>query len=602
MATTQDSRSKERDYVQYLDRLEEEAIIRQDEGPLREAATNMRFFRGDQWPVESGPGSPFRADAASYRFTVNMMGQLVKRKTALITDSRPVIDIVSRKGGAKRTAKTFEQVSQAIWDENNFDMLAARELVRACTIGSTVCIPTWNPNANFGAGMVELLTYDPRSLRIDPGITKAIDIQSKAEFVQLREVVALNYVRENYPTKGPQVSPSSAWSSYVRSPVSARQVSGGIRSPQAPSPGQTPWRRRRDETTDSASPRVELRHSWVRDWVRDDRGEPVWSLPRIIRYSADAEGVVLKDERLVYRHGQIPTHLFDWDVELEHPWGIPEVGGLRRINWTLNRLFGQVMDNVLATNRTRVVADSDAVDAKTWQMISANPNGIYIRKRAGRQLNYEVPQGAVPAYIPQVINMLMGAIDTVSGMTEVMRGQTKQGGATSAVAIDSLQLAAQSIIRMEARAFENWLQRIFQQVIALVWQYYTNNRLLHVVGPGSDLLEFVFNRTQFIRDDGDRLMNVDTAWQDFVFRVMPGSSLAMTRVQKGVMAANLYQMGLVPGAYVLEAAEVPNAAELVTEARKEQQEGHGPGARASRKMQKFPGASKRSPGPVGAPS
>lgn len=594
MASPLESATAERQLINYLDRLEEEAIIRQDETPLKEADLNLRFMRGNQWPLSDEPGSPFRADSANFRFTLNLMGQIVKRKTALITDSRPTIDVRSRKTGQTRTAHTFEAVAKAVWDENSADQLFMRELVRACAIGSSCCVPVWDDYANFGAGMIRLLMYDPRSCRVDPSITKAVDVQSKAEFFQVREVVPLNFVREHYPNKGRAVNPSVAWSSYTKQPPRLTSSFRGIHSPQSPVAGPTPWRRRNEESFESASPRCELRHSWIRDWVRDERGAPMFGRPRIIRYAVDAEGVVLKDERLAYRHGQIPAHLFDWDVELEHPYGIPEISGLRRIQWTLNRIVGQIMDNILSTNRTRIIADSDALDPKTWQhLLGQNPNGIAIRKRSGRQFSFDVPQNAIPPFIMNVVQMLMGAVDVVSGMTEVMRGQTKQGGATSAIAIDSLQIAAQSVIRMEARAFENWLERIFQQVLALIWQYMTTNRLLHLVGPGPNLAEFAFSRTEFIRRDDGMLMDADTAWQDFVFKVMPGSSLAMTRIQKGVMAANLYQMGLLPGEDVLIAAEWPNPDETVKRAREEMQQGLGPGARTSRKMQKMPGSNKR---------
>jgi hypothetical protein len=274
------------------------------------------------------------------------------------------------------------------------------------------------------------------------------------------------------------------------------------------------------------------------------------------------------DEQMPYIHKAIPGHLFDWDIELEHAWGTSEVGGLRRIQYTLNRIIGLMMDNVLLTNKTRVIADSDAVDAKTWETITANPNGMYVRKRTGRQFAYETPQNAIPPHMFQVVTLLMQAVDMASGLFEASQGK-KTGGVISGVALEGLQTAAQSIVRLEARAFEDWIERIFQQVISLIWQYYTSDQVFAILGPGQRFQEFEFNRDEFIKDDGGNPLPED-AWQDFAFRVLPGSSLQSTRMQRGIMALNLFKAGLVPGVDVLRAAEYPDPDQTNADAMQEQ--------------------------------
>ena len=442
------------------------------------------------------------------------------------------------------------------------------ELVRAAVIGSTACVPMWNDKAKYGKGTIDFLMFDPRQVMLDPTVTRAIDVQRSAQFAGVKEVLSLNAIRENWPSNGPRVKGSLKWSSYA-SAATSRTRWQGIATAM-----QRPWRRA-EELTQSASPRNEVMHTWFRDWPRDKQGTPVYTSPMFVRYVAQSDGVVLKDEPTVPHHGQIPIHLLDWDIELEHPWGISEVGGLRRIQYTLNRMMAQVVENILLTNRVKVVADADAVDQATWASIANNPNGIFIRKRQGRTLAYDTPQGAVPGYVVQIIQLLLQGVDIVSGMTEVTRGVAPKGN-TSGIAIEGLQIAAQSIIRLEARAFENWLERIFQQVISLIWQYFTSDRLLYLVGPNKMYEEYLFDRAKLLVDDEQGKLP-DDGWKDFTFKVLPGSSLAMTRVQKGVLASNLYQLGLIPGIEVLRAAEYPNPEEMVKQAREEAAQGLGPG-------------------------
>ena len=576
-----------KDLIKFLDGYEEEAETRKEETPLVDAALNTRFLRGEQWPSVEGPASPYRPESSQYRFVMNVINQTLKRHVALLTDSRPQMDVVPRRRNRRGTSAIYKTTTAAIWDEQNFEQLASRELVRAGTVGSTICIPTWDETADHGRGDIIFPMYDPRQFKMDPSVAHAVDVQRLAEFAMIREVVPLNAVRERYPKKGPDVQPSVRWSRYGRQ--HARATTGGY---QIATAMQRPWRRREDESVDSLSPRAELRHTWFKDWPRDERGQPLWSKPRQIRYVVDAEGEVLKDERLQYVHGQIPTHIFDWDIEFEHPFGIPMVSGLRRLQYTLNRIVGQVMENVILTNRVKVIADTNAVDPKTWDAITANPNGIYIRKRQGHTFQYELPANVVPPYIIQVITLLLQGMEMVTGMTEGTSGKMPKGQNVSGVALDALQIQAQSVVRLVARAFESWLERIFQQVLPLIYQYYTTDRLLHLVGPGQEILEFEFNRQKFMQGDDQKSLP-DDAWQDFEFRVIPGSSLAMTRIQKGVMALNLYQAGLIPGVDVLKAAEWANPDETIERARTEQAQGLGPGQRTSRKMVKMPGSTRR---------
>src|SRR5437588_10322061 len=89
MATTD-----QRDLVRLMDRFDEESASRRDDTPLRDAEINSKFLRGDQHPGSAGPVSPYRSTGTQYKFTLNALNQTVKRKIAMLTDSRPQMDVV----------------------------------------------------------------------------------------------------------------------------------------------------------------------------------------------------------------------------------------------------------------------------------------------------------------------------------------------------------------------------------------------------------------------------------------------------------------------------------------------------------------------------
>lgn len=551
----------DRDLIRHLDQLSEESDVRRDETHVRDAERNIQFLRGQQHPESLTPGAGRRTESQQYRFVMNLVNTTIKRKTALITDSRPQVNISSR-GSLKwrNSAEALKRCIAAIWDTESMDQNSARELVRAATVGVSCAVPVWDPSADYGRGAIRIHFYDPRNIAFDPSVTRATGLRD-AEYFQTLEVLPLNWIREHYPTRGMEVEPSDQWSVYETKQSQTRAAP--ILSPMA-----RPYKKNEREVTASATPRALLRHTWMRDFVRDRQGRPMIGTPRILRHTVDASDVCLVDEKMAWSHQQIPGHLFDWDIELDHAWGMSEAGGLRRINYTLNRIIGQVMDNVLTNNRVRVVSDTDAVDPKTWDAVTQNPNGLYVRKRTGRNFEYRSPEGAIPPYVLDFINLLIQAVDIVTGLYDASQGK-RPPGVSSGIALEGLQLAAQSIVRLEARAFEDWLERIFMQVIALIWQYYTADRVLATVGPGGVYDQFEFQRSSLTSsDDGAALPQ--EAWQDFVFKVLPGSSLSSTRMQRGVMAMNLFKAGLLPGVEVLRAAEWPNPDDSFKEAMAEQ--------------------------------
>jgi hypothetical protein len=438
--------SQERELIAFLDRLEEESETLKKDTPLKDADLNLNFVRGLQWPADDG--SLTGGTDLQYKFVLNLLGPLVKRKTALLTDTRPQMEVTARYAKRRGSAETYKNTILAQWDEQGLEQVFTGELIRAMTVGSTVALTVWDPAADYGRGDLRYRVYDPRQVTLDPSVKRAAHVPM-AEFVQVRDVVPLNWVREAYPKRGGAVQASEKWSRYER--PRQETATGGMSGRILSAVGRA-WSRGGHDLVDSAIPKVELRHTWFKDFPRGEDGKPKFGVPRTIRHVVNAGQTVLVDEPLVEWHQAYPTHFYDWDLELDHPWGIPEVGGLRRIQYTLNRMIGQIVQNTLLTNRTILVSDTDAVDNKTWNLLTSGLNGIAVRKKVGRTFSYTNP-AILPPHLITLVQLLITAVDMVSGMSDASRGM-RPPGVISGVAIESLQQAAQSVVRLEARAFE----------------------------------------------------------------------------------------------------------------------------------------------------
>ncbi|MEW6215968.1 MAG: hypothetical protein AB1478_12330, partial [Nitrospirota bacterium] len=168
------------------------------------------------------------------------------------------------------------------------------------------------------------------------------------------------------------------------------------------------------------------------------------------------------------------------------------------------------------------------------------------------------------------LELLKGTMDELSGLSEVMRG--KRGGVTSGIAIESLAIASQSLIRYQARKLERMLSRIGQKLIARIFQFYSNDRLLWLFGESQELEQFKFARNEIITPFYDiytkELQKVPEAerplyiarqaFKNFRFKVIAGSSLAMTKVQRATLAMTLYRLGIIDDEEVLNILEFPN--------------------------------------------
>jgi hypothetical protein len=551
----------EQQLIAFCEGMRQESVQAKKQTDLAEAETNLNIVRGE--PVSRGArGMP--------AFMMNLLWDFVQRKVGLYTDARPILEVVSGNNSMKARTDLLTQCEQALWDETTWGERLGRGVALGLQIGCNVGMMSWDPLADQGRGDIRAGFFDPRSVWLDPAVTAATDVE-KAEFVCTEEVRAIAALIEQFGPRAEQCRPDGDLSSYPdRSPQER-----GLVSPAAQ------WnfrsRRRGQRTVTGQIPRAMTRHYWFKDWPRDPQtGKPqryervgiatdgaaiLRSKPREIRHVVVAGGTVLVDEPNPYWHGMYPVDILDWGVENEHPWGQSEIKQLRSAQGALNHLVSQILRNTNLMNNFRVLADSNAFDPDQWDSLSNRP-AIILRKRPNSQVAFESPP-PLPAYLFTIVEFLMGALDKVGGMNEAARGS---GSPTqSGVAVESLQIAAQTVIRFQARRIEAFLERLFTKSIALIYQYYTGRRVLRLYGPGQELQTYIFDRA--VLTQGLGAASIREQFRDFSLHIRPGSSLNATRIQRAVMAGNLYNLQLLPGLEVLKASEWPSPEQTIQDAR-----------------------------------
>lgn len=543
--------------LKFLDALEDEGRAAR-EYSAKHWDESIRQLRGDQWRMARNP-----------HFTMNIIRNQVERKVSALTEVKPTLKVSPTKQGLDNAAQIMNQSIKALWDMQQVDQTLHRLCVSAMTLGSGFLTTYWDPAANNYTGEIMIRMIDPRKVIIDPGVTEAEHLKYAA-YVMTESFDTLNNIRMRYPGRGLLVKPDKKYSSQLHARhQQAGRGGAGILSAVMRS---MPTVFRNNPVKEGPIARAEIREYWVSDPQLGQDGQPAFPTGRHIIRSGD---VILRDEVNPFWDGMWPIDMMDWNMDFDSPWGLGEVQELRRIQEAFNRIGDGLVRNSLLSNNVKVIADMDALEPDKWDELT-NEGGIVIKKRPGREITYDFPR-EMPQYLFQLMTTLINFAEMSTGNLDVS-GQAKggQGGnVISASALEGIQAQSQLLIRAVARRLEGLLERIGQKLISRILQFYTHDRVLHLLGPTREWISYTFERNKvFLDDQGQQRkpLDVQRMFNDFKFLVVPGSSLATTRVQRTMMALNLKNaLQIVPSIKTIlrEADLGPDPEEMIEEGIKE---------------------------------
>jgi hypothetical protein len=480
---------------------------------------SLRQLRGDQWRMGRSP-----------HFMANIIRNQVEKKVASLTEVKPTVKVVPGKIGIGNAAHIINQAIKAIWDRNLLDMALHRMAMTAMTLGSSFISTYYDPAANNYIGDIAIRPIDPRRVWIDPAITEAERLR-EASYIITESFDTLGNIRMRFPGRGMGVKSDMRYTASLmtRHKQSSGLMSAVLRSfPQVFKPG--------GGVKEGPIGRAVVREYWIRDPQLGQDGKMLFPTGRHIIRSGD---IVLADEANPYWDGMWPIDMFDWSMDFDSPWGLGEVSELRRIQEAFNRIGDGIIRNALLSNNIKVIADMDALEPDKWDELT-NEGGIIIKKRPGREISYDMPK-EMPGYLFQLMTTLVNFADMLTGNVDVTGGK-RPSGVVAASAIEGLQVQSQTLVRMVSRRIESLLERVGEKLVSRVIQFYNSDRVLQMLGPSREWVAYAFERNKIYLDDKGNIrdpLEVEKMFHDFKFLVVPGSSLASTRVQRTMLAMNL---------------------------------------------------------------
>lgn len=247
--------------------------------------------------------------------------------------------------------------------------------------------------------------------------------------------------------------------------------------------------------------------------------------------------VVVAGHKLLYKgdfpfdHGKLPYVQFKDMPVPNRLWGRAQIEDLipiqKQINAKLSR-FAEVF-NLHAMPKWLVAkgsgVDEDALTNSPAEVINHNPNMPPVP---------HVPP-PMPGYAQNLIDRDMGDFDEVSGQREATRGMAP-GRVDSASGIAQLQEADDNQLAPLDRHIGEKLAECYSQMLSIAHQYYTEKRLIKIVGAEG--------RVEVREFKGTDLAGGESFNGQFDVRLYRGSGLPLSRGGRAQLVATLLEKNL----------------------------------------------------------
>jgi hypothetical protein len=485
---------------------------------------------------------------------LNFLKRAIERKTSLMTDARPYIDVLPFYDSLWPVANALQDIIASKWFEQSLDMVITDIVFYAELFGSGGTNTLFDQTLRNGLGDITLQFIDPRNLNFDPMITQS-QYLDRAEYVRIEQVRATSLLKHEYNNDKIQADA-------VMAAIQPRRTRGLV--------GRTTRKLSDILSKSPALNRTLEKEYWIQDRTMKSAKELKYPGGRHVII---AGGELVVDQSNPYWDLKFPTDMLDWHTNPDSAWGDGDILDLTELQLLLNKLVAIIVENGLLTANAIWIGDANALEPDEWDSLDNVP-GLKVKKKPGSELRRE-PGADLPGSIFNLIAYLEGAIEKLLGNTEVVQGSTP-GEVKSGVAIEALQTAALAIIRLKSRSVESLLNRVGQKMVSRIFQFETQDRSMFSYGSNEEYKKFEFMKSLIRGNKETRkyFKNKQDVWKNFLFKIRPGSSLQLNNWQKSMIAMQMYQMPrpLLDRKAVLETMDWPNREAIMARLKIEEQE------------------------------
>ena len=577
---------------------------------LFEAAKKARKKVDDKWIdyYHYWRGKQWKGNRPSYKHSevINLVWQHIQSIVPIITDAKPSFDFIGDEPSDAEFGEILSQMAKADWDKNGWLFKLTEILYDAHILGVGFAEIGYDPEAYNGQGCPTFQSVDPFWFFPDPA---AESLKDKGDHFITAEPVRLKKLKREYQDKA----------EFLKADLidMLKESKTDLDHPKLMSSSDTGMVRDLETGNDSSAKDMALKITlYMRDYqteVIDEpyteeqpvidpmTGQPAMNVQQDPMTGQVIETPVMQQVQLVrqvtklkYPNGRkivlaggviCSDGEYPFDDEGDfHPfarlinyidprsfYGISEVEQLVSPQNMFNKMISYMMDVwALTGNPIWVVDDTSGVDEENLTnrpaLIVTKAQGSEVRREPGIQINPD---------LFQLTDRVRGYFNDMSGSQDVSRG-AKPEGITAASAIQSLQEAAQTRLRLKSRNVDDFLQQAGQKWRNRVMQFTSVPKAYRITNNQNVQKYFKFHVDT--AEDGSKVAKVRDFVQnpesgqysealetrEFVLKgymdtvATTGSSLPFAKTEKANLAYQLFDRGAIDQEELLNAVDYPN--------------------------------------------
>lgn len=535
------------------------------------------YYNGKQWPKKRAINKAMP--------NVNVIRPIVQTVLPIMTDTSPSFGVIARDYKDYKFAELLTDVLSVWWKRRSMNHVLTESIMDSLVTDVGIMKVVYNEDLDDSLGDVEVIVCDPKRVFVPKN---AVDFDRNCpwvihEFYKSRGFLTIKFPKSREMIKSAPTATDVGETSEADTRV--RVVSPVDRDVPAPD--------NRDAASVSISSNDDIRvwEAWIDDdttieeeRINEDTNESETVVKkkyphgRMITMLPDCADGVLQDIDNPFRDGEKPFVRIVSTLEPRSFYGVGDVGPLIEIQRMINKTFATILDwSNMMVNNNWIVDDDSGVDP---DMLTNQMGQVIVKRRGTTVARDSAPP--LPAQVFELHHTLMTILDQQSGVHDVTQGR-KPAGVTAAQAIETLQEAAQTRIRLKERNLLTSLHRLGMLIISRMLQYYTEPRVIELTGRDDrtgDWPNYVKFYVEQIDEDGDvmyRPVTRDVEYNpeadeyiegdamvgeptigQFELDITTGTSLPFIKQQRSDQAIRLFENKSIDQKALLDVLEFPD--------------------------------------------
>ncbi len=580
------------------------AQLKQERGPIsKDWETYERFYKGIQYRnnninvVQDAP----KKIGDNIKVPFNVLQAAIQGIVPIMTDLSPSFEALPQEPGDFELSLIFTDLHNDWWHKYGMQQKLVQWVTDCMVLDGAISKTIWNPDLMHGIGDVEVKIIDPNKFWTNfeatgtqrsqgckicmEEVTKDVGTWKRL-FPEMADVIR--------PDTPPPKTEQGKESTGLQSPVD--QISQFDNQKQVAKRGGDTATGLEMWVDDETMIEIELEE-------RDKNGKPKKALKK--KFPKGRHIIILPKQNLLLLDDENP-----YEGDEFNPYDILKNRVVPRQFWG----HGEVRHGIEVQKLfNKMVNDIANYINKTGQPWILNPSGSGIRpnqftNQLGLILNYngeQPPKRDFPPNLPseyfEFVNFMEGFLEGIFGTNELTQGR-KPTGITAAEAIEALQEAQQTRIRLKERNMETFLSSMGVKVTRRMMQFYKEPRVVRITGKEGwpSFFEFTLQdeqddagspiqapngdqrRTltktpfkQMVDPDGreqrELVPDAEAVTQTqpsagiFDIKVISGTSAPFQKAKRESRAFKLFENNVISDKQLLDAIDWPNAEQAIKE-------------------------------------